>query len=910
MARPFIELYVGDRLVEFTNPPQINITYTHEDLHDPTIVKNSFSKTVTVDGTPNNNIIFGSFFDNRRGVSYSDSIQTGAYFNPSKKVPFTLYRNGEIVESGYCKLDSVKRNRENIQYNITLYGGLGQFLYNLSYRDDGEQMKLSDLDYGSGKDDFKMTISKETVKDAWIHITGVRAISSKYDKINFAPCYNGIPKDFSADKVAIDVWSFKANRPRLFEQFTTSKNGYGLIDGKWLLGELDKDYDEWQMKDLRSYLQRPVIRFKEIIGACCNPKNNGGYEVELDEDFFNANNPYYENAWMTLPLMTEIEGIESDADVTVKDDGTGKITLSGMEEGDVFNAGINYYVTSDAQVELQSNGYGYSLTTGVYTFKRDTPLIAANMAIYSQLVAYDKNGNAVAGSNVISLSRKYGKIPSNFTYDLEYNAPVTFVGGTFRYMEGQSYRYRFWDDYELGSYVGGDYPTHKLTMEKIEYTEGMYLKFVTKIATLDTGTVKGYAGKLFWSEGYDAYPTEPKLSEKWSAVDLERVKSDWAISKKSILNTEKTPCDYFLSYIKMFNLHLWKDLYEDKIYVKLRKNYFTGEEYDMEDLVDRGGEVEIKPLTFDAKWYNFNAEYDTKGQLATDYKNEYGLTYGVMKVDTNYNFDSSSKNLFESSAFNGAVTSRSKSRYYTDLYQSFPDDDVYYPPFMLDGMQTILFNGSDTTEGSYLTPKTSVESINWWKDKYYDFMPKPSFVDDKNEGIDGANVLLFYNGRTQMKDVQGNRMWFQITDDIPQFEALNEGEPCWIWSMDWDVAIDYMDYLPNFSRYITNENNWVTHSWDFGTPKSLYIPDYQIDDASNIYTQYWQSYIRDRYDVDTRVVNCKVLLKEKVFGDWLRRFYFFDGCYWVLNKIIDYNPTDDGTTKCEFIKVQDIINYQ
>lgn len=910
MARPFIELYVGDRLVEFTNPPQINITYTHEDLHDPTIVKNSFSKTVTVDGTPNNNIIFGSFFDNRRGVSYSDSIQTGAYFNPSKKVPFTLYRNGEIVESGYCKLDSVKRNRENIQYNITLYGGLGQFLYNLSYRDDGEQMKLSDLDYGSGKDDFKMTISKETVKDAWIHITGVRAISNKYDKINFAPCYNGIPKDFSADKVAIDVWSFKANRPRLFEQFTTSKNGYGLIDGKWLLGELDKDYDEWQMKDLRSYLQRPVIRFKEIIGACCNPKNNGGYEVELDEDFFNANNPYYENAWMTLPLMTEIEGIESDADVTVKDDGTGKITLSGMEEGDVFNAGINYYVTSDAQVELQSNGYGYSLTTGVYTFKRDTPLIAANMAIYSQLVAYDKNGNAVAGSNVISLSRKYGKIPSNFTYDLEYNAPVTFVGGTFRYMEGQSYRYRFWDDYELGTYVGGDYPTHKLTMEKIEYTEGMYLKFVTKIATLDTGTVKGHAGKLFWSEGYDAYPTEPKLSEKWSAVDLERVKSDWAISKKSILNTEKTPCDYFLSYIKMFNLHLWKDLYEDKIYVKLRKNYFTGEEYDMEDLVDRGGEVEIKPLTFDAKWYNFNAEYDTKGQLATDYKNEYGLTYGVMKVDTNYNFDSSSKKLFESSAFNGAVTSRSKSRYYTDLYQSFPDDDVYYPPFMLDGMQTILFNGSDTTEGAYLTPKTSVEAINWWKDKYYDFMPKPSFVDDKNEGIDGANVLLFYNGRTQMKDVQGNRMWFQITDDIPQFEALNEGEPCWIWSMDWDVSIDYMDYLPNFSRYVTNENNWVTHSWDFGTPKSLYIPDYQIDDASNIYTQYWQSYIRDRYDVDTRVVNCKVLLKEKVFGDWLRRFYFFDGCYWVLNKIIDYNPTDDGTTKCEFIKVQDIINYQ
>ena len=909
MARPYIELYVGDRLVEFTNPPQINITYAHEDLHDPTVVKNSFSKTVTVEGTPNNNIIFGSFFDMRRNVSYMEGKNTGAFFNPSKKLPFTLYRNGEIVECGYCKLDNVKKTGENILYNVTLYGGLGQFLYNLSYREDGEEMKLSDLDYGSGENDFKMKITKETIKDAWIHVTGVRAISSLYDRINFAPCYNGVPKDFAADKVAVDVDSFRLNRPQLYNQFTTLKDDFTTVDG-WLLGELEKGYDEWQMKDFRSYLQRPVIRFKEIIGACCNPKNNGGYKVELDEDFFNTDNPYYENAWMTLPLMTEVEGVESDADVSIKDDGTGKMNISGMEEGDVFNAGINYFVTSDAVVELQSNGYGYRLDTGVYTFDRKTPLISANMAIYSQLVAYDKDGNAVAGSNVLALSRKYGSVPSNFTYDLEFKAPVTFVNGSFHYMGDDDYRYRFFDDYEIGSYVGGELPVHKLNLDKVKYTEGMYLKFVTKIATIDNGTVRGYAGNLFWTEGYDAYPAEPRLSEKWSDVTMERVKSDWGISKHTILNSESTPCDYFLSYIKMFNLHIWKDMYENKIYVKLRKNYFTGEEYDLDEYVDRGSDVDITPLTFDAKWYNFNVEYDNALQLAKDYKDEYGLPYGVMKVDTNYNFDNSSKQLFDGNVFKGCVTARGKSRYYTDLYQSFPDDDVYYPPFMLDGMQTLLFKGSDTVEGTYLTPKTSVESINWWKDKYYDFMPKPSFVNSKNEGVDGANVLLFYNGRTHMKDVQGNRMWFQITDDIPQFEQLNEGEPCWIWSMDWDVSIDYLDYLPNFSRYMTNENNWITHSWDFGTPKSLYIPDYAIDDSSNIYTQYWQSYIRDRYDVDTRVVNCKVLLKEKVLGDWLRRFYFWDGCWWILNKITDYNPTGDGTTKCEFIKIQDTANYR
>jgi hypothetical protein len=102
----------------------------------------------------------------------------------------------------------------------------------------------------------------------------------------------------------------------------------------------------------------------------------------------------------------------------------------------------------------------------------------------------------------------------------------------------------------------------------------------------------------------------------------------------------------------------------------------------------------------------------------------------------------------------------------------------------------------------------------------------------------------------------------------------------------------------------------VTHSWDFGTPKALYVPDYGIDDSSNLYTQYWQSYIKDRYNVNTRVAECNVLLKERVVGDWLRRFYYWDGCWWIMNKISDYNPTNDGTTKCEMVKINEPTNYR
>ena len=885
MARPYIELYVGDRLVEFTNPPQINITYAHEDLHNPTVVKNSFSKTVTVDGTPVNNQIFGSFFDMRRNVAYSEGKNTGAYFNPSKKVPFTLYRNGEIVESGYCKLDNVKRTGENIQYNVTLYGGLGQFLYNLSYREDGEEMKLSDLDYGT---DFKMNVNKETIRDAWNHVNGVRMISPIYDKINFAPAYNGIPKDFAADKVAVDVESFKLMSPSLYNQFKLSDGEFKAVDG-WVLGELEKEYDEWQMKDLRSYLQRPVIRFKEIIGACCSPKNNGGYKVELDEDFFNADNPYYENAWMTLPLLTEIETEDNIDD--------SKVSISGdtVVIDDLGETNFNLSVSFDLKSVVDSDET--QLSTGIFVQYQGNirPAVQYNRAFNIQLVLYDKDGNVVGGSASYRLYSNV-KYTNTFEFTPDYDSSVITETG---YFEKESNGYRF------------NKKTYTLQTNTVTYQSGMYAKLVFKTDVYNPYGSVSYDDVLFTNAGMNSIQLSATTTIGVFGETLKQMNDKgFLITKQLLLNSENTPCDYFLSYIKMFNLHIWKDMYEDTIYVKLRKNYFTGEEYDLDDYVDRGSEVEITPLTFDAKWYLFNSEYDSNGHLVKDYKDEHGLGYGVMKVDTNYNFDNSSKNLFDGNVFKGAVTNRGMSRYYVDLYQAFPDDDVHYPPFLLDGMQTFLFNGSDTAEASYITPKTSAEAVNWWKDKYYDVMPKPSFVNDKNEGIDGANVLLFYNGKTELKDVEGNRMWFQLTDDIPQFDLLNEGEPCWIWSMDWDVSLDYMNYMPQFSRYVTNENNWVTHSWDFGTPKALYIPDYNIDDSSNIYTQYWQPYIRDRYDVNTRVVNCRVLLKENVLGDWLRRFYYWDGSWWIMNKITDYNPTGDDTTKCEFVKVQDTENYR
>lgn len=905
MIRPYISILIDGQEADMKEPMELHLTYAHIDLHNPTVVKNGFSKTIVFDGTPTNNRIFGCFGNMDRIIATEEGKNTGAYYNPSRKVDVVIMRNYEIIDRGYLKLDNVKKKGKSVEYHTTFYSGLGQFLYGLSYKDDGEQMKLSDLEY-----DYNLgfEVNKDTIQDAWSRVNGIGKFTGDtyaiYDFINFAPCYNGIPDNFSADKVAIDIDSFRLNAPELYERFTTSKDGCGLVNG-WALGELKKEYDEWQMKDLRSYHQRPVIRLKEIIKAICNPSNNNGWDVELDDEFFNDDNPYYSNAWMTLPLLTEMEMNTTISNAEIKDDGTGKFTLSGLNDGDVISTTLKYSLGSNADVTIQSNGYGSSLQTGAYTFDRNTPLISANMAIYSQLVAYDANGNAVGGSNVISCATKYGKIPNNFTYDLEYRTSINEVNGRFVYEGSTDFKYRFWDDIVLGSYLGGERQTFELKLNNVKYTKGMYLKFVTKTTVIDNGTITGYGGKLFWTEGYDANPVEPKLFENWGIGEITVPKRGWFITKNVLLNSEHTPCDYLLGYLKQFNLHIWSDNVDKKIYIKLRKNYFTGNKVDINNLVDRDSEITITPIIYDAKWYNFGVEYNSDGLLNKTYKDNYGFDYGIQKVNTNYNFDSSSKDLLDTIVYKGAICQRAKSKYYVSGYEDYDNLAGFY----LDGFTTLLFNSDgDTVEGDKINPKTTFKTYDWWKEAHYDITPKPDFRDKDGGAVDGANVLLFYNGKTEMKDSEGNRIGLTVSDDIPEFEQLNEGEPCWIWSYDWDVS-DTFYYLPVFSRYLTNENGWVTHSWDFGTPKEIYIPDYNIDNSSDIYTQYWKAYIQDEYDMNTRQAEVKIRYKGRVSPDMLMDFVYFDGCYWRIAEIKDYNPCSQETTKTILVKVQDMNNF-
>ena len=330
------ELYINGNKVELDNAG-VAILFNRQrtDYTNPTIVRNSFTKTIKLPGTKVNNSIFNEIWK-------LDRVQWSNAFNASKRTPFILMNNGSLVEQGYVKLNNIVWNGQFYTYEVTLYGELGNLLYGLSYNIDSETdevspLTLADLDFGFNE----FRISKDLIDYAWKRLDGDTSVSGDnykiFDTINFMVSYDGIPQanNFdtksvwcSVDRKASVNWKdhhYYANQfpSEIVEDNVTYKYISTRLskmdpDDHYALMELKKDLSPLEMRDLRSYLLRPVINIKkmfEAIGKYIG--DHYGYTLDMSDSFFNTYD--FSSTWMTLSMLYEIDpDVESGTKFTKK----------------------------------------------------------------------------------------------------------------------------------------------------------------------------------------------------------------------------------------------------------------------------------------------------------------------------------------------------------------------------------------------------------------------------------------------------------------------------------------------------------------------------------------------------------------------------------------------------------------
>ena len=926
-----IRLYIGDSEADLSTDSLVQMNYKADDLNNPAVVKNSYSQQVTLPSTRNNDAIFGMMFRADRRTT-SGNGGTGTDFSPLVRTPFSIYSEaGELLESGYMKLDSVTNKNGRVSYGVTLYGGLGSFFYTLSYDDEGNELTLADLPMLSDdpEDKIEFTINKETVAEAWAALRAGTA--GPWQVVNFAPAYNGLPEgDFSAD---VGVGN-PANVGGVVS-YPEGGNVYSPINNNALY-DLGEEFTEWQTKDLRSYLQRPVFSVKGMIAAIGRYAASKGFTLNLDSTFFNSANEAYEKAWVTLPLLTTYE----------RDGAEEKITLSGNAFTDDVNVGrygipvigklSPYPTTPDARVTVTCTIHpAIAMTTDTlkhnkFWINRGLPAYATGVegtAIFVQLLLYDT----------------YARVTSGSPLQVFMTQPVTgtFTAQDLADISGVPYEKRFGVapdiHYEELPYYG---------KANFGLTEMYWWRMVSGVSLEAIGTrvsravVNAYAAVLnkIMAEGFTVYPRyefqayalslDGSVSlrqniKAWGAFVTDAVatydatsgyRSDSKITQSIMMSDTMTPAEFLLSYSKTFGLSYTYDKGSKTVSLLTRNSLYTEDVVDIEDRIDRSKDIKTTPLVSESKWLYF-ASGEAEGDFVEFYRKKYGREYGDQKVNTGYDFNADTNDVLESVEFTGGAEVLEKSIYYNNI-TSGPNG-----PSGLNGRTRICstflngaasyklylngFDKDNSVDLEGITPDATATITPFNVPlPAYDIIPKLQCHTDDGSATDGKGILLFLRGSIADDEAAATAYArFIISDDSSAMENLNGG-PCW--ELSNGIAASDM---PIFGRHWLNGNE-IVQTMDFGIPAEIDIPNLSVNSEASIYTRYWQKYIEDMYNVDTR--NCSAYVDFRgiqVGEELLRKFFFFDGAIWRMNGISNYSLTTVGTTQCEFVKVMDRTAY-
>lgn len=399
-----IALYLENQRLDTDESLSVSFTYETIDPDRLSSIKNSFSKTVAIKGTPNNNRIFGHIFRNDKYIPVDTNDpdrRIGSYFDPHRQTRWTMTNKGAYVSSGYCTLDNIIRKGTDITYNLTLYGGIGSFFYNLKYNADGTKRSLSDLfwnwyprtsagGYGQALDqaaestDPILRCTADVITSSYLNLspdnpyTGTTGVDKD---ITFVPCYTGLYDDFDSKSMLVSTYNHTTDnasviaklpaaiRKKLRDAFPDSKTEGGVTytaldkrlstDSQYRYGvvSFSRDIDPSEAGDLRVGELPAAVRLSKLMTVISNPDNNGGYDVEWDSSI--TSSYHWRYGWVLLGNVGKTKREVDNISMTLSDPRTIEAT---------YVSGDDRMTHTNAPYQSPMTLSGNSLSAGAYYF--------------------------------------------------------------------------------------------------------------------------------------------------------------------------------------------------------------------------------------------------------------------------------------------------------------------------------------------------------------------------------------------------------------------------------------------------------------------------------------------------------------------------------------------------------------
>jgi hypothetical protein len=194
MTKIFIEGFELDLTQGLSN----QLTYAVDDLNNLDSKATTFSKTIVLPGSANNNYLLGNIFEfNNANFTIDEAPNVEYNFNASKSAACRIEVDGLEIVKGVFRLLEIIRDGENIQYEIAIFGELGGLITALGNK------RLEDLDFSA----YNHNYTYANITASWNTATGSGYCYPLIDYGNVSVGNHGVAKkDFQ----------YKTFRPALF----------------------------------------------------------------------------------------------------------------------------------------------------------------------------------------------------------------------------------------------------------------------------------------------------------------------------------------------------------------------------------------------------------------------------------------------------------------------------------------------------------------------------------------------------------------------------------------------------------------------------------------------------------------------------------------------------------------------
>ena len=921
------ELYINKKKVDLGKEISILLSKTRTDYINPTVVKNSFSKTVTLPGTNSNNALFNEIW-------MLDRTQWTGAFNPSKRVDFELITDGSLDEMGYVKLNKISKSNGIYNYDITLYGEIGNILYTLSYDIDETTQEVTNLTLGDliYEHPLNFTISKQLVNNAWTALKN--NTENIYQTLNFAPAYNGKPKanKFDAAKVWVaelpdagDVTMWGTGRTKWDGEYRLGMPKEKTVDNKtyktlstqlskldpndhYGLIELPDAVTDIEMRDFRSYLLRPVLRLSKIFEAIDRYiYKKKEWHLILDDPFFLQSD--YKDAWVTLNMLYEINpdvesytqflqkdflsktaapfkylvsfckmyGLYLDIDVTKK-------TLTLRSFKNFFNDKTeNLIVNEGSMISIDPLSFNKSAYTFDFGESKDADFIKKyndthEIPYGSKKVntgyQFDNSTDKYIKDNIFKNATD--AIEQSPYYRFSPNYPSPLLDDDSAYLGAKEIKYTLFANGEAN---GTDTDRYTATIQRGNNVGLYYIA--------QRHTWGGLQGGVF----QDDYPKVQLHNDKNESVDGSNV----IIYFRGMTTTNVARPYYDSPSKRMFwltdstvNSNTFYNLTDDSPVLKkaLGKNCWINNAQPDASIGPRGTALVIKEIP------NFTREDYTFGSPAYLFHDRNFQNFSVEKVNGCTTTVGSYPNLNSIAASNANGTTGGVPVFF---YHPTPlqADHKYLILASVNIEQTIISDLYTKYAGAEATPGELIDHLDIATGGHY--VVTGSVM--RSLTASSHNLFPCKMCGPDKRTYNMTLRWIIVYDLTllgveDRVNTVSEG-------------ISFFGVPTEEDSFMGTPYSMIT-SHDFSTPTEIYVPDTFTVSNIDIYDRYWKEYIADLYSVDTRVMTAEIYLKD--IRDSFKTFYWYNNALWVLSSITDWNP-ETKICKATLLKVNNKGDY-